>query len=74
VDSAILSEIAVSTRLFRIFYAAAWASPTKLDLKLPLPATVEKDKTFIIVGKVTADDELIQIPSELAGGHTRRNW
>jgi subfamily B ATP-binding cassette protein HlyB/CyaB len=34
-------------------------------MKLPLPAIVElKDKTFIIVGKVTADDALVQNPSE----------
>ena len=34
-------------------------------MKLPLPAIVElKDKTFLIVGKVTADDALVQIPSE----------
>jgi ATP-binding cassette, subfamily B, bacterial HlyB/CyaB len=33
--------------------------------KLPLPAIVEmKDKSFIIVGKVTADDALVQNPSE----------
>jgi subfamily B ATP-binding cassette protein HlyB/CyaB len=33
--------------------------------KLPLPAIVElKDKTFVIAGKVTADDVLVQIPSE----------
>jgi subfamily B ATP-binding cassette protein HlyB/CyaB len=33
-------------------------------MKLPLPAIVElKDKTFIIVGKVTADDALVQVPS-----------
>jgi subfamily B ATP-binding cassette protein HlyB/CyaB len=33
--------------------------------KLPLPAIVElKDKTFLIVGKVTDDDALVQIPSE----------
>jgi subfamily B ATP-binding cassette protein HlyB/CyaB len=33
--------------------------------KLPLPVIVElKDKTFIIVGKVNADDALVQIPSE----------
>ena len=32
--------------------------------KLPLPAIVElKDKTFIIVGKVTADDAIVQVPS-----------
>jgi subfamily B ATP-binding cassette protein HlyB/CyaB len=34
-------------------------------LKLPLPAIVElKDKSFIIIGKVTADDALVQSPSE----------
>ena len=34
-------------------------------MKLPLPAIIElKDKTFIIVGKVTADDALVQVPSE----------
>ncbi len=34
-------------------------------MKLPLPAIVElKDKSFIIVGKVTADDALVQNPSE----------
>jgi subfamily B ATP-binding cassette protein HlyB/CyaB len=34
-------------------------------MKLPLPAIVElKDKSFIIVGKVTADDALAQKPSE----------
>jgi ATP-binding cassette, subfamily B, bacterial HlyB/CyaB len=34
-------------------------------MELPLPAIVElKDKTFIIVGKVTADDALVQAPSE----------
>jgi subfamily B ATP-binding cassette protein HlyB/CyaB len=34
-------------------------------MKLPLPAIVElKDKTFIIVGKVTAYDALVQVPSE----------
>jgi ATP-binding cassette, subfamily B, bacterial HlyB/CyaB len=34
-------------------------------LKLPLPAIVElKDKTFLIVGKATAEDALVQIPSE----------
>jgi ATP-binding cassette, subfamily B, bacterial HlyB/CyaB len=34
-------------------------------MKLPLPAIVElKDKTFIIVGKVSADDALVQVPSE----------
>src|ERR1700722_8735603 len=33
--------------------------------KLPLPAIVElKDKSFIIVGKVTDDDALVQNPSE----------
>ncbi len=33
-------------------------------MKLPLPAIAElKDRTFIIVGKVTADDALVQIPS-----------
>ena len=33
--------------------------------KLPLPVIVElKDKTFVIVGKVTAEDALVQIPSE----------
>ncbi len=38
-----------------------WSSLTKL----PLPAIVEfKDKTFIIVGKVTAEDALVQFPSE----------
>jgi subfamily B ATP-binding cassette protein HlyB/CyaB len=32
--------------------------------KLPLPAIVElKDKSFAIIGKVTADDALIQIPA-----------
>jgi ATP-binding cassette, subfamily B, bacterial HlyB/CyaB len=34
-------------------------------MKLPLPAIVElKDKSFIVVGKVTADDALVQNPSE----------
>src|SRR6202050_2680326 len=34
-------------------------------MKLPLPAIVEfKDKTFIIVGKVTTEDALVQSPSE----------
>ena len=34
-------------------------------MKLPLPAIVElKDKVFFIVGKVTADDALVQVPSE----------
>jgi ATP-binding cassette, subfamily B, bacterial HlyB/CyaB len=34
-------------------------------MKLPLPAIVElKDNRFLIVGKVTADEALIQIPSE----------
>jgi subfamily B ATP-binding cassette protein HlyB/CyaB len=34
-------------------------------MKLPLPAIVElKDKSFIIVGKVTADDALVQNPAE----------
>jgi ATP-binding cassette, subfamily B, bacterial HlyB/CyaB len=34
-------------------------------IKLPLPAIVElKDKTFMIVGKVNAEDALVQIPSE----------
>ncbi|SHJ94746.1 ATP-binding cassette, subfamily B, HlyB/CyaB [Bradyrhizobium lablabi] len=34
-------------------------------MKLPLPAIVElKDQNFIIVGKVTADDALVQNPSE----------
>ncbi len=34
-------------------------------MKLPLPAIVElKDKTFLIVGKVTAEDALVQLPSE----------
>jgi subfamily B ATP-binding cassette protein HlyB/CyaB len=34
-------------------------------MKLPLPAIVElKDKRFLIVGRVTADDALVQIPSE----------
>src|SRR5882757_4419249 len=34
-------------------------------MKLPLPAIIElKDKSFFIVGKVTADDALVQIPSE----------
>jgi hypothetical protein len=34
-------------------------------MKLPLPAIVElKDKSFIIVGKVTDDDALVQNPSE----------
>jgi subfamily B ATP-binding cassette protein HlyB/CyaB len=34
-------------------------------MKLPLPAIVElKDKGFFIVGKVSADDALVQIPSE----------
>src|SRR4051812_38634985 len=33
--------------------------------KLPLPAIVElKDKTFVTAGKVTADDILVQTPSE----------
>ena len=37
--------------------------------KLPLPAIVElKDKTFMIVAKVTADDALVQIPAEIARG------
>jgi len=41
--------------------ATNWAGLTKL----PLPAIVElKDKTFIIVGKVTAGDALVQLPSE----------
>jgi hypothetical protein len=34
-------------------------------MKLPLPAIIElKDKIFIIVGKVTAGDALVQVPSE----------
>jgi ATP-binding cassette, subfamily B, bacterial HlyB/CyaB len=34
-------------------------------MKLPLPAIVElKDKTFVIIGKVTADDALVQNPLE----------
>jgi subfamily B ATP-binding cassette protein HlyB/CyaB len=34
-------------------------------MKLPLPAIVElKDKSFIIIGRVTADDALVQNPSE----------
>src|SRR5882724_12359290 len=34
-------------------------------VKLPLPAIVElKDDTFIIVGRVTADNALVQAPSE----------
>jgi ATP-binding cassette, subfamily B, bacterial HlyB/CyaB len=34
-------------------------------MKLPLPAIVElKDKGFFIVGKVSADDALVQIPAE----------
>src|ERR1700693_313564 len=34
-------------------------------MKLPLPAIVElKDKSFIIVGKVTAEDALVQNPSD----------
>ena len=34
-------------------------------MKLPLPVIVElKDKTFMIVGKVNADDALVQAPSE----------
>jgi subfamily B ATP-binding cassette protein HlyB/CyaB len=34
-------------------------------MTLPLPAIIElKDKTFIIVAKVTADDALVQVPSE----------
>lgn len=34
-------------------------------MKLPLPAIVElKDNSFFIVGKVTADDALVQNPSE----------
>src|SRR4051794_20975636 len=34
-------------------------------MKLPLPAIIElKDKSFFIVGKVSADDALVQIPSE----------
>jgi subfamily B ATP-binding cassette protein HlyB/CyaB len=34
-------------------------------MKLPLPAIVElKDDTFIIVGRVTVDDALVQAPSE----------
>jgi subfamily B ATP-binding cassette protein HlyB/CyaB len=38
-----------------------WAGLTKL----PLPAVIElKDKTFLIVGKVTADDALVQNLSE----------
>src|SRR5437660_130127 len=33
--------------------------------KLPLPGIVElRDKTFVIVGKVTAEDALVQVPSE----------
>ncbi|HXN70848.1 MAG TPA: hypothetical protein VN926_24715 [Bradyrhizobium sp.] len=44
-------------------------------MKLPLPAIVElKDNGFIIVGKVTADDELVQDPSqaeELAQAYSR---
>jgi ATP-binding cassette, subfamily B, bacterial HlyB/CyaB len=33
--------------------------------KLPLPAIVElKDKTFVIAGKMTADDLLVQAPAE----------
>src|SRR5579862_1527161 len=33
--------------------------------KLPLPAIVElKDKTFLIIGKVSAEDALVQAPSE----------
>jgi subfamily B ATP-binding cassette protein HlyB/CyaB len=41
--------------------ATDWAGLTKL----PLPAIVElKDKTFMIVGKVSADDALVQSPSE----------
>src|SRR5579862_10017492 len=33
--------------------------------KLPLPAIIElKDKTFVIVGKVTAEDALVQAPFE----------
>ncbi|HZR88039.1 MAG TPA: ABC transporter transmembrane domain-containing protein [Bradyrhizobium sp.] len=38
-----------------------WAGLTKL----PLPAIVElKDKTFIIVARLTADDALVQMPAE----------
>jgi Peptidase C39 family len=34
-------------------------------MKLPLPAIAElKDKTFLIVGKITADEALVQVPSE----------
>ncbi|MEW6643606.1 MAG: type I secretion system permease/ATPase [Pseudomonadota bacterium] len=34
-------------------------------MKLPLPAIAElKDHTFIIVGRVTAEDALVQLPSE----------
>jgi subfamily B ATP-binding cassette protein HlyB/CyaB len=34
-------------------------------MKLPLPAIIElKDKTFIIVGKVSAEDALVQSPAE----------
>jgi subfamily B ATP-binding cassette protein HlyB/CyaB len=41
--------------------AADWAGL----MKLPLPAIVElKDKTFIIVGKVSTDDALVQGPSD----------
>src|SRR5439155_25376900 len=33
--------------------------------RLPLPGIVElKDKTFVIVGKVTAEDALVQVPCE----------
>src|SRR5436305_12544502 len=33
--------------------------------KLPLPAIVElKDKTFVVAGKVTADEIRVQVPAE----------
>jgi ATP-binding cassette, subfamily B, bacterial HlyB/CyaB len=36
-------------------------------MKLPLPAIAElKDKTFLIVGRVTAADALVQVPAENA--------
>lgn len=39
----------------------SWAG----SLKHPLPAIIElKDKTFVIVGKVSAEDALVQVPSE----------
>src|SRR3981081_473579 len=45
----------------------ARAVTTRWDglMKLPLPAIIElKDKSFFIVGKVTADDALVQNSSE----------